>query len=243
MKQIKEQTNNEEKINNNYYRCGLISSYTFENFVVGNSNKFAYAISYDIAKEREFYTPVFIYGSTGVGKTHLLYAIGNKVCIDNPNLKVLYISMDEFSKELTNAIKKEKIDDFKNKYKKIAVLLIDDIQFLSGKERLQEELGCIFDYLCHNQVQIVVASSCKPEDIPIFTEIIKEKFDCAIFHEILAPEYNTRVSILNNIIKAKNIKMDNQIIELIAKNSNLNIREMLGLVITINAHKRLLKTS
>jgi chromosomal replication initiator protein len=220
----------------------LISEYTFENFIVGTTNMFAHAVALAVASEPgKVYNPLFIYGNVGTGKTHLLHAIGNKIYLANQNSKILYLSIDKFSNEYINSIKNSLTDNFRDKYKSIDVLLIDNIQFLSGKECLQEEMFHIFNYLHYNKKQIVVACDCKPNEIPLLTERLKTRFEEGIIADIILPEYETRLAILKNNIFAKEI--DDELLSLIASNSKLNIREMQGLVNTAKAYKEILNNS
>lgn len=224
-------------------KSNLIEEYTFENFVVGNANSFAHAASLIVANnDIKAYNPLFIYGGIGTGKTHLLHAIGNRIYSNSPNAKILYISTEKFKNNLIKAILSNELNDFRDKYSDIDVLLIDDVQLLSGKERVQEELLYIFDSLYNDNKQIVIASSCSPKDLFLESERLRSRFSWGLLADIASPlDYKTRLAILNNVSYSKDI--DDEILSLIASNSKLNIGEMKGLVNTAKLYKELLNST
>ena len=171
----------------NYSNSFLKPQYTFENFVIGDSNKFAHAAAYAVSENpSNTYNPLFFYGGSGLGKTHLLHAIGNKIIKNNPNTKVLYVTSEQFINELINSIKDAnyKNELFRNKYRNLDVLLIDDIQFLGGKKMGQEEFFHTFNTLRQNDKQIVITSDKPPRDIPLLEERLKTRFEWGIIADI-----------------------------------------------------------
>lgn len=207
--------------------------YTFENFIVGNYNRFAYKASIEVANNpAKSYNPLFIYGEDGVGKTHLIQAIGNKIIQNNSKFNIFYITSNKFINEMIHSIKEpiKKSELFIEQFKNIDVFLIDDIQFVVGKERVQEELFCLFDKLYKNGKQIILTSDRPPKDMPQLEERLKNRFEWGIVADVLMPDYETRLAILDNKVKEKNINIDIEILQQIAKRDNLNIRELEGIV-------------
>ena len=205
----------------------LDERYTFDNFVVGDSNRFAYQAALAVAKTPgPSCNPLFLYGDVGLGKTHLIQAIANKIIQDNPKAKVLYVTTENFINELLNSIKNvnNKLEQFRNKYRNIDVLLIDDIQFIAGKEIVEEEFFSIFNTLYEDGKQIVISSDRLPRDIPIFDEILKSRFEWGIIAEIIKPNYETRLEILKRKRQLNNIIIDDEILSIIATKVDSNIR-------------------
>lgn len=205
----------------------LDERYTFDNFVVGDSNRFAYQAALAVAKTPgTSCNPLFLYGDVGLGKTHLIQAIANKIIQDNPKAKVLYVTTENFINELLNSIKNvnNKLEQFRNKYRNIYVLLIDDIQFIAGKEIVEEEFFSIFNTLYEDGKQIVISSDRLPRDIPIFDEILKSRFEWGIIAEIIKPNYETRLEILKRKRQLNNIIIDDEILSIIATKVDSNIR-------------------
>lgn len=220
----------------------LHDRYTFDSFVVGDNNRFAYAASVAVANApgRE-YNPLFIYGGVGLGKTHLLQAIGNKVFSQYPNLHVLYTQAEEFLNEMIQAIQEYTTVDFKKKYRGIDLLLIDDIHFLSGKERLQEEFFHTFNALFEAKKQIVVSSDRPPKQIPDLEERLISRFNWGLTVDLQPPDFETRLAILRSKTEADNIQIDDQILTYIASRINTNIRELEGALIKLLAHSSIYK--
>ena len=216
--------------------------YKFENFIVDVSNRFAYLMAKDILEEKRYRNNIlFIYGDTGVGKTHLLKAILYKAYKKKSNAKILYISANELVKELINAIKDEKYNQFINKYESLDILLIDDFQCVAGKERIQEEIFNIFSELYNKKKQIVIASISKPKDTQIFEERLKMNFEYGILANISMQTSETKDTILNNRAKNNKLNVDKETIEYISKKEDLNIKEMIGLINTVDSYNKLIQ--
>ena len=206
--------------------------FVFENFVVGNSNKYAHAVSVAVAESPgDIYNPLFIYGGSGLGKTHLMQAIGVHIIRNNPTSKVLYVSSEMFTNELITAINDGKTRTFRNKYRKLDVLLIDDIQFLQGKEATQEEFFHTFESLYQNNKQIVITSDCPPGSLKGLDERLRTRFSWNMIADIQPPDYETRVAILRNMAEKSEINIDGEVsdvLNLIANQVKDNIRELEG---------------
>ena len=206
--------------------------FNFENFVVGNSNKYAHAVSVAVAEAPgEIYNPLFIYGGSGVGKTHLMQAIGVQIIRNNPSTKVLYVSTEMFTNELITAINDNKTRSFRNKYRKVDVLLIDDIQFLQGKEATQEEFFHTFETLYQNNKQIVITSDCPPVSLKGLDERLRTRFSWNMIADIQPPDYETRVAILKNLAEKSDLEMNSDLYDvlcMIADQVKDNIRELEG---------------
>ena len=206
--------------------------FNFENFVVGNSNKYAHAVSVAVAESPgDIYNPLFIYGGSGLGKTHLMQAIGVHIIRTNPAAKVLYVSAEMFTNELITAINDNKTRSFRNKYRKLDVLLIDDIQFLEGKEATQEEFFHTFEALYQNNKQIVITSDCPPVSLKGLDERLRTRFSWNMIADIQPPDYETRVAILKNFALKSNIEVTDDVYNVlcfIADQVKDNIRELEG---------------
>ena len=206
--------------------------FNFENFVVGGSNKYAHAVSVAVAESPgDIYNPLFIYGGSGLGKTHLMQAIGVHIIRNNPEAKVLYVSSEMFTNELIIAINDGKTRTFRNKYRKLDVLLIDDIQFLQGKEATQEEFFHTFESLYQNNKQIVITSDCPPGSLKGLDERLRTRFSWNMIADIQPPDYETRVAILRNLAEKSDIEIDgdvSDVLNLIANQVKDNIRELEG---------------
>lgn len=206
--------------------------FNFDNFVVGNSNKYAHAVSVAVAEAPgDIYNPLFIYGGSGLGKTHLMQAIGVHIIRNNPEAKVLYVSTEMFTNELISALRDNKTRSFRNKYRKLDVLLIDDIQFLEGKDRTQEEFFHTFEALYQNNKQIVITSDCPPVSLNGVDERLRTRFSWNMIADIQPPDYETRVAILKNLAEKSDIEITpdiNDVLSLIADQVKDNIRELEG---------------
>ncbi len=226
----------------NYSNSFLNPKYTFDNFVIGNNNKFAQAAAIAVSEApATSYNPLFIYGGVGLGKTHLMHAIGNKIIQNNPNTKVLYVTSEQFINELINSIKdvNYKNELFRNKYRNIDVLLIDDIQFIAGKKMGQEEFFHTFNTLHQNGKQIIISSDKPPRDIPLLEERLKSRFEWGILADISMPDYETRLAILRKKVQTDKIIIDDYILSVIATKIDSNIRELEGALNKIVAYASL----
>lgn len=235
-----QETSNLEQSTNSYVNpnSNLNPKYTFDTFVVGNNNRFAHAAALAVAEApAKSYNPLFVYGGSGLGKTHLMHAIGNEVLKNNKTLNVLYVDSEKFTNQLINAIKDSKTEQFKNKYRNIDVLLIDDIQFIAGKERIQEEFFHTFNSLHGSGKQIIISSDRPPKDIPLLEDRLKSRFEWGLIADISNPDYETRFAILKKKAQLDNIYIDDEILSNIATKIDSNIRELEG---TLN---RLIATS
>ena len=230
---VKENSNSANSVQKNsgiyYDNSNLNPKYTFDSFVVGNSNDFARAAALAVAEApATSYNPLFIYGGPGLGKTHLMHAIGNEIIRNNRNSKVLYVTSEKFTNQLINAIKDNKNEDFRNKYRNIDVLLIDDIQFIAGKERIQEEFFHTFNSLHENRKQIILSSDRPPKDIQPLEDRLRNRFEWGLIADISNPDYETRMAILQKKAQSENIIIDNEILSNIASKIDNNIRELEG---------------
>lgn len=212
--------------------------YTFENFVVGSSNQFANAACLAVANNPgKVYNPLFIYGGVGLGKTHLLNAIGNFLLSHramNGN-RICYITAEEFTNELINSLRFEKMDDFRNRFRKMDVLLIDDIQFIAGKERTQAEFFHTFNALYDNTKQIVVTSDKFPGEVPNFEERLRSRFEWGLIADIQPPDLETKVAILNKKAEFENVTLPQDVAFYLASNIEHNIRVLEGSLIRLSA--------
>ena len=207
----------------------LNPKYTFETFVVGNNNRFAHAAALAVGNEPgKSYNPLFLYGGVGLGKTHLMHAIGNWIVEDNTASNVLYVTSEKFTNQLINAIKDNKTEIFRNKYRNIDVLLIDDIQFIAGKDRVQEEFFHTFNTLRENGKQIIISSDKPPRDIEFLEDRLKSRFEWGLLADISCPDYETRLAILRKKAQDENIIIDDSILSDIATKIDSNIRELEG---------------
>ena len=218
----------------------LNPKYTFDTFVIGENNRFAHAAALAAAESLgKAYNPLFLYGGVGLGKTHLMQAIGNFVLAQNPNSKVLYITSEKFTNELVNAIQTNKNEEFRDKYRNIDLLLIDDIQFFIGKERCQEEFFHTFNALYENGKQMVISSDKPPKDIHPLEERLKSRFEWGLVADIGKPDYETRYAILRKKCQVDRIHINDDILSLIAVKVESNIRELEGILNKIVAQASL----
>ena len=208
---------------------GLNQNYTFETYVVGNNNRFAQAAALAVAEApATSYNPLFLYGGVGLGKTHLMHAIGNEILQNFSDKKVLYVTSEKFTNEFINCIKDNKNEQFRNKYRNIDVLLIDDIQFIAGKERVQEEFFHTFNALHENGCQIIMSSDKPPKDMDNLEDRLKSRFEWGLIADISNADYETRLAILRKKVQIENIIIDDNVLSNIAIKVDSNIRELEG---------------
>lgn len=240
--EIIEDTNLEAIPREDYLGYKLNPKYTFDTFVVGNSNRFAHAASLAVAESvAKAYNPLFIYGGVGLGKTHLMHAIGHYVLHTNKNAKVVYVSSEKFTNELIEGIRDGKTPSFRNKYRNIDVLLIDDIQFLEKKEQTQEEFFHTFNALYEANKQIIISSDRPPKEIPTLEDRLRTRFEWGLITDIQTPDLETRVAILRKKAQLEKIEVDNEVMLYIADKIPSNIRELEGALIRVIAYSSLHK--
>lgn len=214
--------------------------YTFDRFVIGENNRFARAACVAVAESpSNKYNPLFIYGGVGLGKTHLMQAVGNYVLEEEQNRKVVYVSCEDFTNEFINAIQNNKSNEFRQKFRSTDILLIDDIQFLAGKVETQEAFFHTFNTLYEANKQIVISSDRPPKEIPKLEDRLRSRFEMGLITDISAPSFETRMAILQKKAENYDIPIQNQVLEYIAENIHSNIRELEGALTTVTAYANL----
>lgn len=220
----------------------LNPKYTFDTFVVGPSNQFAHAASFRVSENPGFsYNPLFIYGGVGLGKTHLITAIGNYILDKKPEINVCYISSEQFTTEFVSAIRHEKMPEFRNKYRTVDVFLVDDIQFIAGKDSTQEEFFHTFNELYSKQKQIVISSDRPPMEISDITDRLRSRFGMGLIADIQPPEIETRLAILYKKAEMEGVKLPEDVAYFIASRVKSNVRELEGSLIKLCAYTSLTK--
>jgi chromosomal replication initiator protein len=216
------------------------AKYTFESFVEGKSNEFALAATRRVAENPSLsYNPLFLYGGVGLGKTHLLHAIGHEIQRSRPQLRVLYLPAEQFVNELINSIRFDRMPAFRERYRTIDVLMLDDVQFLANKERTQEEFFHTFNTLYTSQKQIILSSDSSPRNIPTLEERLRSRFEWGLIADIQPPDLETKVAILQRKATLENVQLPDEVAEFIAQQVKSNIRELEGLLTRVVAFSSL----
>lgn len=207
----------------------LNQKYCFETFIVGKQNELAHAAAQAVSSQPGgVYNPLFIYGGVGLGKTHLLQAVGNELLRKNPSTKILYVTCERFTNDFINALRSGRIVDFKNRYRTVDVLLVDDIQFITGKEGTQEEFFHTFNQLYQNNKQIVISSDRPPKAIPALEDRLVSRFECGMLADVGSPDFETRCAILDTKCQEKQYALDREILHHVATVVQTNVRELEG---------------
>ncbi|MDQ0417875.1 chromosomal replication initiator protein [Croceifilum oryzae] len=224
-----------------FVQSQLNPKYTFDTFVIGSGNRFAHAASLAVAEApAKAYNPLFIYGGVGLGKTHLMHAIGHHVLAHNPNSRVVYLSSEKFTNEFINAIRDNRAIGFRNKYRTVDILLIDDIQFLAGKEQTQEEFFHTFNALHEENKQIIISSDRPPKEIPTLEDRLRSRFEWGLITDVQPPDLETRIAILRKKAIADQLDVPSDVLATIADRVDTNIRELEGALIRVVAYSALM---
>lgn len=217
--------------------------YTFDTFVTGGSNNIAYAAAKAVAAQpARAFNPLYIYGDVGLGKTHLMHAIGNQIKQDDPSARIVYVTSETFTNELIQSIQENTNAQFRNKYRSVDVLMVDDVQFIAGKNSTQEEFFNTFNTLHSSGRQIVISSDKPPKEIPALEERLRSRFEGGLITDVQAPDYETRMAILKKKAEQENIDVDPRVLSLIATRANANIRQLEGAFTRVVAFSRLQRT-
>jgi len=220
----------------------LIPKYNFDSFVVGASNQFAHAASLAVANQPgDHYNPLFIYGVVGVGKTHLVNAIGHRILERRPDLKVVYLSSESFMNELIASLRRDKMDEFKTRFRNVDTLILDDVQFIAGKERTQEEFFHTFNSLHESHKQIVLTSDKFPKEIPDLEDRLRNRFEWGLIADIQAPDMETRVAILQKKAELEALRLPHEVAIFLASHIDSNVRELEGALTRLGAFGSLTK--
>lgn len=221
----------------------LIAKYTFDSFIVGSSNQFAHAASEAVANQPGGnYNPLFIYGGVGLGKTHLVNAIGHKTLCNRPNARVVYLTSESFMNELIASLRRDRMSEFKAHFRNVDVLIIDDVQFLAGKERTQEEFFHTFNSLYESHKQIIITSDKFPKEIPELESRLRNRFEWGLIADIQPPDVETRIAILLKKAEAEEVMLPHDVAVFIATNIDSNVRELEGALTRLGAFASLTKT-
>ncbi len=222
------------------FHSNLNPKYTFEEFVVGENNKYAHAACLAVAENPAMiYNPLFIYGNSGLGKTHLIHSVGHYILQNSPDVKIMYVTSEKFTNDMINAIKDGRMEEFRSIYRYVDVLMIDDIQFFTGKVRAQEELFHCFNTLYEANKQLIFTSDRPPKDIAVLEERIKTRLESGLIMDLQPPDFETRVAILRKKAQSNNIEIPDNIIDLVANTIKSNIRELEGVLKRIHVMKTL----
>lgn len=229
-----------DALQNSVFPLALNQKYTFDSFVVGSCNQFAHAAAKAVGESpSKAYNPLFLYGGVGLGKTHLMHAVGHTIRERNNHLRLVYLSSEKFMNELINSIRYDKMLSFRERYRNIDVLLMDDIQFIAGKERTQEEFFHTFNALYDSQKQIIISSDCPPREIPTLEERLHSRFEWGLIADIQPPDLETKVAILRRKAELEHIQVPDNVALFVASKIKSNVRELEGCLIRLMAYASL----